>query len=135
MTSGKERKRKQDLARLKDQRQKLHAKLANFNMRTAGVNLVTLLLTYNFILSRWNGLEIATLPFEPFGFMLTLTQRGLENPSNASITAAYFPFAMSLMIWRAVAQHVMTWNGWRPVVADTGSSLWEMASEEADKHK
>ena len=73
-------------------------------------------------ISRYDGVVVGRLPFEPFAFFRGLTHRGLPGEDYRDCSS-HLVYALSMMTWRTLGQKWMEVRGWKPKAAKT-PSVW-----------
>jgi hypothetical protein len=106
----------------------LYAQLTSYNFRLSIINLILLLGSYQVLLTAYEGMVIARLPFVPFNIFTGITHRGLSGEDMQDASAHLF-FALGLMWSRGLVQLFMQHYKLRPVQPQMMNLLMEWQSE------
>jgi len=88
----------------KEKRLEEHVKTTNRDLTTTRMKLAfitmgTMLLSYNFVGTMFDGVVMGKLPFQPFGFISNITHRGLLGDDLTECGAAFI-YALSATYWK-----------------------------------
>jgi uncharacterized membrane protein (DUF106 family) len=87
---------------------------------------VVMFSTFSYLNKTFDGIVVARLPFEPFGFLTTITHRSLPG-TDYTECAFLFIYILATM---AIRTNVQKYFGWQPAGAGNPFALPEMPQEE-----
>lgn len=82
---------------------------------------------FSYLSRTFDGIVVARLPFEPFGFVTSFTHRGLPG-SNYTECAFLFIYILSTM---SIRTNVQKYFGWQPANSGNPFAMPEMPTNES----
>ena len=128
-----ERKNKKELASLKKRLQAASTKLNGLRFKTNFIMPFVLMGLFGILNSSYEGIIIARLPFEPFGFIQSMTLRGIDGIKEDVRDCSFLPlYILSNMGLKPVITKLL---GFTPPRSAATKSAWEQANEVATRQQ
>lgn len=127
----KKKKKKESEDRLKQAEKtlsELKTKMSIMSFKGMLLGGVVMFSTFSYLNTTFDGIVVARLPFEPFGFLTTITHKSLSG-TDYSECAFLFIYILATM---AIRTNVQKYFGWQPAGGNS-FALPEMSQEETSE--